>query len=88
MTHCYLFSFRFFPFTYLQLTDANTTLSLAKSEHQRELGALRQQIRNMVDLDNHKELKKQLADAQNKIGQLEAALEKRAAEMTKVIMGK
>ncbi|KAK2170710.1 hypothetical protein LSH36_1g20015 [Paralvinella palmiformis] len=70
-----------------RLTDANTTLSLAKSEHQRELGALRQQISNMVDLDNHKDLKKQLADAQNKIGQLEAALEKRAAEMTKVIMG-
>ena len=42
----------------------------------------------MADISKYNDLQKQLAGADAKMGQLQAALEKRAAETTKVIMGK
>ena len=70
-----------------QLSATSTALSLARSEHQRELQRVRDSYANAVDANKYNNLQSQLIDEQKKTAQLEKAVEERADETNKLITG-
>ncbi len=64
-----------------------TALALSQGEHRREVGALQDQFSQMVEVTTYNKLNTKLVDAQKTVRELETALEQRAAETSKMLIG-
>ncbi|XP_013414596.1 ninein-like protein isoform X3 [Lingula anatina] len=69
-----------------QLLEANTSLSIAESQHIREIQGLKDQAENMVNTAMYNDQKLQLVGAEKKIRELEQALEMRVTEGNKILL--
>ena len=67
------------------MVELETALSLAQSEHQRELRTLQADLAGKVDAADVTRLKDQLAGTQRKAEQLQAMWDQRATETNRMI---
>ena len=66
--------------------DANTSLSLSKSQHQREIDNYQDQANDMVDIKKFNNLNMQVVEQDRRVRELEEALESRAADSNKLLL--
>ena len=70
-----------------QLADTQTQLSIANSRHVREIRASEERSTSYVDISKYNELNAKFLQAEQKLADLEFAMDKRAAETTKLLIG-
>ena len=72
----------------IQLADTAAAFSIAQSELVREKQQMADKAANMVDMENYQQVAAALAEQENKVKQLEVALQQRANESARLLMGR